>query len=299
MSPRRRSGFTLIELLVVIAIIAVLIALLLPAVQQAREAARRAQCKSNLKQIGLAIHNYNSSTNICPPGYITGASTTNAGYSWGCMLLPYLDQAPIYNTINFAQVPAGSLPQQLPVWKCPSDPDSNGLSPYNSVSGSQNTTTGTWSTTNTTPSTNNGKSNYVGNGGRGRLATTSTDGVFFINSNIVFAAVLDGLSLTFFAGERAQSLGSAAWGASVGDDTWDSTNNVVVVGGAGNTGRQVLGTGASGPNAGGSSGFGSKHVGGCHMLLGDGAVRFVSNNVDRTTFTNLCGRADGLTVGDF
>ena len=104
----RKSGFTLIELLVVIAIIAVLIALLLPAVQQAREAARRSQCKNNLKQIGLALHNYHDTANKFPSGFVTrawpspgtGATTELSCWSWGAMILPYIDQAPMYNTLQ-------------------------------------------------------------------------------------------------------------------------------------------------------------------------------------------------------
>ena len=98
---KRRGGFTLIELLVVIAIIAVLIALLLPAVQQAREAARRTQCKNNLKQIGLALHNYESTFGRLPPGTFGGMGTCNDdGLAWSFSILPYLDQAPLYNQID-------------------------------------------------------------------------------------------------------------------------------------------------------------------------------------------------------
>src|SRR5664279_3184236 len=101
-----RSAFTLIELLVVIAIIAVLIALLLPAVQQAREAARRSQCKNNLKQLGLALHNYHDTANTLPPGYIgpNTALSTNSNWGWNVMLLPGLDQAPLYNQISSTTV---------------------------------------------------------------------------------------------------------------------------------------------------------------------------------------------------
>jgi len=102
----RKRGFTLIELLVVIAIIAILIALLLPAVQQAREAARRTQCKNNLKQLGLALHNYHDIYNTLPPGAI-GSSAWGWGMSWYMRILPQLDQAPVYNQITFSGVHYG------------------------------------------------------------------------------------------------------------------------------------------------------------------------------------------------
>src|SRR5881227_3535901 len=113
MCSDRRRGFTLIELLVVIAIIAVLIALLLPAVQSAREAARRAQCTNNLKQIGLAMHNYHSAYGTFPMGVSASLNTWNSshcgcsaqitwnGWSVHSMLLPYLEATPVYNAINF------------------------------------------------------------------------------------------------------------------------------------------------------------------------------------------------------
>src|SRR5262249_62367086 len=106
---RRRLGFTLIELLVVIAIISVLVALLLPAVQNAREAARRSQCRNNLKQIGIALQNYHAACNMFPPGYIAGVPypATSNGWSWCSQILPYLDQSPLYDQINF-QLPVES-----------------------------------------------------------------------------------------------------------------------------------------------------------------------------------------------
>src|SRR4051812_6292615 len=158
MRNRLRKGFTLIELLVVIAIIAVLIALLLPAVQQAREAARRSQCKNNLKQLGLAAHNYHETAGQFPMNWYNGQnesqgdpanpSYVNGSYSWVVMALPYMDQAPLYNQISgyFRTASGGApncgmgsntsvggvpAPRQLaktviPVLLCPSNQQPNG-----------------------------------------------------------------------------------------------------------------------------------------------------------------------------
>src|SRR5262245_11458998 len=130
-----RRAFTLIELLVVIAIIAVLIALLLPAVQSAREAARRAQCTNNLKQLGLAVHNYVSSQNVLPPEDMWMAATMSSpgngswgwNASWPVMLLPSLEQQPLYNAFNVSWTPDYVVNQTtvafnaLAVLLCPSD----------------------------------------------------------------------------------------------------------------------------------------------------------------------------------
>ncbi len=143
----RRRGFTLIELLVVIAIIAILIALLLPAVQQAREAARRSTCKNNLKQLGLALHNYHDTFSAFPVGVMRSDNNTVNGVSvaWSGMILPYIDQAPLYNTINWSNFGPNftgspspnptqwndsngpletALSTTLPVFRCPSSGDS-------------------------------------------------------------------------------------------------------------------------------------------------------------------------------
>ena len=197
--PRRSRGFTLIELLVVIAIIAVLIALLLPAVQAAREAARRAQCVNNLKQIGLALHNYHQSLNILPPGHF------GTGWNdWSCtvMLLPYMEQTQLYNTINFANTGDAADPNtstnpnqtafraKINVLICPSDIDrlTNGL----------------------------GHHNYAGNAGNSPEAFFDNNGhkantgLFFSVNNCLpvgFRDILDGTSNTAAYSEKVKGIG--------------------------------------------------------------------------------------------
>lgn len=143
----RRRGFTLIELLVVIAIIAILIALLLPAVQQAREAARRSQCKNNLKQIGLAFHNYHETHTTFPRPAMIGVTVSSGleltmSASWGTMLLPYLDQAPVYELYdsNLSSVHpnnAEAVKTILPVFVCPSTPSGNPRTEWTIPAGTQ------------------------------------------------------------------------------------------------------------------------------------------------------------------
>src|SRR6185436_15983474 len=130
MREPRRNAFTLIELLVVIAIIAILIGLLVPAVQRVREAAARLQCKNNLKQIGVAFHNYHTAFNHFPPGFSSQAASVDGaslgkGWGWGVYLLPYLDQANLYNQLDLTKDIADPVNAQvritsLPVFRCPS-----------------------------------------------------------------------------------------------------------------------------------------------------------------------------------
>lgn len=197
---RKLGGFTLIELLVVIAIIAVLIALLLPAVQQAREAARRTQCKNNLKQLGLALHNYHDTYRTfpcaaywlwCPPGGMTNGLCSNAqprNFTWMTMILPYIDQAPVYNQINFSQPGWGQLignNQRLqeisfPAFQCPSDP---GISLSNRF--------------------NVGMTNYSGSEGYDwwNRPGSTLNGMFTITVHTKIAQITDGTSQTIAVAE--------------------------------------------------------------------------------------------------
>jgi prepilin-type N-terminal cleavage/methylation domain-containing protein/prepilin-type processing-associated H-X9-DG protein len=211
---RRNRGFTLIELLVVIAIIGVLVALLLPAVQQAREAARRVACKNNLKQIGLALHNYHDASNTLPPGWVSGIgggdplmNPTNC-WGWSAFLLPFLDQTPVYNNINFSRGFDGGLLNgansasgvvgiegtHLPVFRCPSDKGSKLV-----ISG-----TGSGSTTVAMPYA--ARSNYPGvNGGLltdGSGPIGHQGGTFGSNSRRRINDFTDGTSNAFVVGER-------------------------------------------------------------------------------------------------
>ena len=165
---RRKKGFTLIELLVVIAIIAILIALLLPAVQAAREAARRTQCKNNMKQLALSLHNYHDTNFVFPPGWHGGNQV-----AWGMQLLPYCEFKPIYNLVNFNNTmvsTVGTAPNRnidqiqlvLNLFKCPSSGDSAALSSSRCSGGSNDFQY------RTTPAA---VGNYLGNGG-----TLLTDG---------------------------------------------------------------------------------------------------------------------------
>jgi len=216
MASRNRRGFTLIELLVVIAIIAVLIALLLPAVQAAREAARRAQCVNNLKQIGLAVHNYHSSVNSLPwgdgPWWIEWSAHT--------LLLPYIEQGPIYNAINFADTqPFGQTPMPndnpanttaeyavISVFNCPSDNDrltsADGHNNYMANSGSApNCDYGgnAWAPSWNGPSA--GPFIYSSNG-----IDTGPPG--FGGSSVSIAGITDGTSNTAAFSERVKAIGS-------------------------------------------------------------------------------------------
>ncbi len=254
MNRYRRHGFTLIELLVVIAIIAVLIALLLPAVQSAREAARRAQCINNLKQIGLALHNYSDTVGSFPPGGINDTGWAGTWWDWLSFILPEMEQGPIYNSINFSlpniNQPSANIqndPQRtvymsvINSYLCPSDPSVNTGTVANL---SWLTQGGNWSLIGTQYTM--AVTCYVGNWGDMKTGNTTFDlysgesppgtapgwgcggtyrGIFSDCSNgrsTSLREITDGTSNTILAGESSPNMnGALAW--INGDGVWAST----------------------------------------------------------------------------
>jgi len=250
-----RPAFTLIELLVVIAIIAILIGLLLPAVQKVREAAARAQCVNNLKQIGLALHNYHDANSVFPSGYVdgnpAGPSTPDndvgPGWGWAAYLLPYVEQGILFEQINFSVgIGTGSnttLSQTVvKLYQCPSDPNQQPCVIYNWNTGGTVTVAHAnyagcngWvecfvnAGGNYNPSSDGGTAED-GNTATGPADMTSTglagDGLFYRNSKNTFASVIDGLSNTIFVGERCAAHSPVTWTGAVANGmcpAWMST----------------------------------------------------------------------------
>ncbi|MHC4878341.1 MAG: DUF1559 family PulG-like putative transporter [Planctomycetota bacterium] len=379
MVKRAKKGFTLIELLVVIAIIAVLVALLLPAVQQAREAARRSSCKNNLKQIGLALHNYHEQANTFPPGWVgvgdgnaashvidagTGSAATPSAYSWVVPILGNFELSSLGRKMNVkgAHIDPGNNDQvqsALTAMRCPSDVGESQV-PNNSGTRIQ------------------GTSNYPGVFGAGMPNNGGTapewvdprrcQGVFGPNTRVRIRDIKDGTTNVICVGERrltrvsdqiaGNTIDAGGWatggisiptywsgaddfatepyaalhivGTTTTGDPWlfppntTPPNNIpsagnVPLGGTG--GFQVLRINKTAPTHGGNTqanvmiipdrplagdfidlntaGFSSWHIGGAQFLLADGSVRFISENVDNTTYINLSRRSDGQTIGQF
>ena len=335
----RRPGFTLIELLVVIAIIAVLVAVLLPAVQQAREAARRTQCKNNLKQIGVAMHNYESAFRSLPPGYLhayepvaTASEANHMGIAWGTLLLPFIDQANLHAQTDFdSPCFAGSnqvaRETSLPVYLCPSDAYSEGrfvvrdetISPVEKYAcASYAANWGPAMGVADTPGDETDDVNLDASPAPGteppNARLRAAGGLFYRNSGTRLRDVTDGLSNTLSVGERHNGpilddggnplidtgsgkhvLFENTWFAACRDIDEPSDDH----------GHMVLFDTEYGPNkargdgTGADRGLAAPHVGMCQFVMGDGAVRAISEEIDLGTYRALSSRAGHDIVPPF
>ncbi len=302
--PPVRRGFTLIELLVVIAVIAILVALLLPAVQAAREAARRSQCVNNLKQIGLALQNYHDSVGILAPGYVstfdTGGNDTGPGWGWAAMLLPQVEQSPLFNAINFnlaveAQANSTGRLANVSAFLCPSDTTASAFYAVN-----RDVATGA--------ARNNicqvAPSNYVAMYGNGEPGPDG-DGVFFRDSRVGLRDITDGTSQTLVVGERSHRLGEATWTGSVtGALLFPTDNDDIGRYRAETSSGMVLGHVGEGKGPGDRGGdintFYSLHSAGVNFLFADGHVQFLKTTMAYKTYQALATRAGGETIsGDY
>jgi prepilin-type N-terminal cleavage/methylation domain-containing protein/prepilin-type processing-associated H-X9-DG protein len=313
----RRPAFTLVELLVVIAIIGILVALLLPAVQAAREAARRMSCSNNLKQLGLACHNYHDTYKRFPIGTrLNDPANGGSNNPWTAgahrkgsqlvKLLPFVEQSPLYDRANQAGdvnaqlAAAGYGAGEINNFRCPSDDYENpntGQSNYAGSMGAQNIP-------------GRGCTLYPGNvfgtGPAGHGSTERGDQTSGVFSRFSFAArfadVTDGTANVLLMGEIRPFCGDHTRGGwAHGNAIWIATTAPINYETCANQGAGISGT--SGCNADGnwqtSQGFKSRHPGGAQFVFADGSVHFLPETIDYMTYQRLGDRRDGKPVGEF
>lgn len=281
-------GFTLVELLVVIAIIGTLVALLLPAVQMAREAARASQCKNQLKQIGLAAHQYHDSMGRLPAGWIANQPEGVPGWGWASALLPYLEQGGLDQSIQ-RQLPIAHAANQqaresvIPVLICASDANPKVFTIFSGGSDGDEDEAFATNIDSGTSMFRIARSNYVGVFGTSEIEDlpAAGEGTFFFLSRTRFAEITDGLSNTVIVGERGTKQGNSVWAGVV-----EGANEAMV---------RVVGVGDHVPNDPHHhfDDFASYHPGGVHFVYGDGSVQRLNNQIDLAVYQALCTRGGG------
>lgn len=282
-----RVGFTLVELLVVMAIIGILVSIILPAVQQAREAARRAQCKNNLKQLGLALHNFESQHQTLPPGWLV-TDWEEAEYGWAAFLLPFMEESNLYERLTPTEIrlhdamldasKREALQTNIASMRCPSDTSADLLV---STDPSYPTWDRMFNCVTCPTGFEPAVANYVGNGGFYDMSGDfDNNGVFEGNRSVRLAGIQDGASNTFLVGERNERCKAGTWIGVRNPPGFDQWGTYYVRGRVSvplNDPREsdhvdyLLGC---------PEGFASNHTGGGNFLFGDGSVRFVSEEIE-------------------
>lgn len=282
---KKRNAFTLVELLVVIAIIGILIGMLLPAVQQVREAARRIHCSNNIRQIGLALMNYESAHKKFPPGWKTLDQTAIAepGWGWSASILPYIEGQNVSDQINFNvaiddHMHEDVIQSVVPVYLCPSevadtivnldthiehDHDDDSFAYHEQEHEHEEL----WV----------GRSNYSGVFGSIEIEDNplNGNGAFYANSKVRFADLKDGTSNTFIVGERTNELGPISW--------------VGVVPHVDEPLSRIVGSADHSPNhpEGHFEDFRSYHPNGINVVMADGSAHFITSSINPLVFQSL------------
>jgi prepilin-type N-terminal cleavage/methylation domain-containing protein/prepilin-type processing-associated H-X9-DG protein len=306
-TPQARWAFTLIELLVVIGIIGILVGLLLPAVQKVREAASRARCLNNLKQIGLACHNYHDTHQTLPPGYTATAAdpATTPGWGWAAYLLPYLEEDNLFRALNLGQAVESSpgIQATVKIYVCPSDPIPPGPVSIATSGGAVIALAG--------------PSSYAAcvGGDESAVDGATAMGVFFRNSRVALTDIQDGTSNTILVGEKAWLYSPHIWAGAINNAACPrGPQNPNPAGGATSgpsqdfiLGHSHLNNAITDPD-GGLDDFSSSHPAGSNFLFADGSVRFIRSipgdipgggyTADSLTFQAMGTRAGGEVIGN-